>query len=84
MTLFWRPQKKKEFQELNGRKLSKPWKCGNNVLMPLGWGEGTSFSFHEWKEKIISQRVTKAHSDFPQVTSGEAISDEWGIRMGLE
>ena len=60
-----------------------------NVLMPLGWGEGTGFflsrvACHEWKEKIIPKRVTKAHLDSPRVTSGVATSDEWGIQMGLE
>ena len=36
------------------------------------------------KGKNNSQRVTKAHLDSPRVTSGEATSDEWGIKMGLE
>ena len=60
-----------------------------NVLMPLGWDEGRGFflsrvACHEWKEKIIPKRVTKAHLDSPRVTSGVATSDEWGIQMGLE
>ena len=65
------------------------WWNAHNVLMPLGWGEGTGFflsrvACHEWKEKIIPKRVTKGHLDSPRVTSGEATSDEWGIKMGLE
>ena len=35
------------------------------------------------KGKIIPKRVTKAHLDSPQVTSGEATSDEWGTKWVL-